>query len=455
MALEDRDELWMDFEESLRTLAAEAEEAEQPAALEHLGATLSPSLAVMTAPEVVSDLVGMLEEIEARALLRALAAAAPPRVAHEASEAIARLGEAPGSAAVEGVGTLVPERAWRLDNGEPVTSVLVECRRPGFPGSELFGFTIEHEETGGALKDGFMTGQQPEGGIEDRVAALPVEAEPLPAEVAVEELAAAARHGVEIDVGPLPDAVGPLTVLLRAVGVSDANAIVEPLPVLSLLTPFVDPAEELDELDEDEQRAEIDALLEELEAWQGQGDERARELALYIAGAMYDYRAGYADGDLAGWSEWELEEFLLDYVPRKVGLEDEDIDAVPATVCHVLRFLAESGRLETRAAARLGARALRLQRKFCEAARDPERFGLAKAMSAAMEADGVDLFDQDAIQGWIDEFNSLTVAEREDRVPALAAPQAPPGPEPAPKKRRSTAAKAKKRQRQARRRNRR
>ena len=114
---DDRDWLREDLEESLRDVAAEAEQAEQPAELEDLGARLIPSLAVVTAPEAVSGIVEMLEEIEARALLRALAAAAPPPVAQQASEAVARLGEPPGSPAADGVGRLVPERAWRLDNG--------------------------------------------------------------------------------------------------------------------------------------------------------------------------------------------------------------------------------------------------------------------------------------------------------------------------------------------------
>ena len=49
----DRDWLREDLEESLRDVAAEAEQAEQPAELEDLGARLIPSLAVVTAPEAV------------------------------------------------------------------------------------------------------------------------------------------------------------------------------------------------------------------------------------------------------------------------------------------------------------------------------------------------------------------------------------------------------------------
>jgi hypothetical protein len=66
------------------------------------------------------------------------------------------------------------------------------------------------------------------------------------------------------------------------------------------------------------------------------------ELAVYVAGVMADFRTSYAGGVLEGWNEPDLEEFLLDWVPRKVGLEDDDIEAAPEAVSWVLRSSARA-----------------------------------------------------------------------------------------------------------------
>jgi hypothetical protein len=92
---------------------------------------------------------------------------------------------------------------------------------------------------------------------------------------------------------------------------------------------------------------------------------------------MAGYRAWYADGSIHAWNAADLEGFLLGWVPRKVGVDDEDIEHVPATVAEVFGFLGETGSLPARQAA-LGRRARALTEEFALAARDPRRFGPAK-----------------------------------------------------------------------------
>ncbi len=65
--------------------------------------------------------------------------------------------------------------------------------------------------------------------------------------------------------------------------------------------------------DEDELRREIDAFVERFEAWYEahEPDDEALGRAVYIAGAMADYRTWYADGSIHAWNAADLEEFLL------------------------------------------------------------------------------------------------------------------------------------------------
>ncbi len=175
---------------------------------------------------------------------------------------------------------------------------------------------------------------------------------------------------------------------------------------------------------------------------------------------MADFRAWYADGAVTGWDAVDLGEYLLDFVPRKVGIDHDHVERFPQAVAEVFRFLGATGRRDPTAAEQLATAAVAATDEFVERATDPRNFGLAKAMTSAMLADGVDLSSQAAVERWIAGYNALPEEERQRRVPAFARPVllAPPSPRrqarPATSKRK-TAAKVRKTQRQARRRNRR
>ncbi len=123
----------------------------------------------------------------------------------------------------------------------------------------------------------------------------------------------------------------------------------------------------------------------------------------------------------------------------------------------MLRFLGETGSLPARQTEALGRRARALTEEFALAARDPRRFGPAKAIGEAMRADGIDVFDQAAVAAWIERFNELPREERDRRAPALAQPPFLPAATspPTPGKTRPNVKKARKAQRRARARSRR
>lgn len=359
-----------------------------------------------------------------------------------------------------------------MDADEPVTSALVACRRPGVPGFQILGFTLEWTETDGAIKDAFATVMveetQLEGTLLDRARAFGIEPEEISPEEAVERIVAGAGRCAEVGLGPGREALLAVTVLLRAGRRPDADELLEPLVALPALADVLgDVRDEQDgdddpELEEEALRAEVAELDAALDAWcAGCGfDEEWHDLVTYAGHTMADFRASYACGHVADWDATDLGEYLLDFVPRKVGIEASRIELFPEAVVEVISFLSETGRLEAEAAEELGTAALEAADRFVAAAREPGNLGLAKAVTAAMFEDGVDLADEAAVQGWIAGFNVSPEEERHRRVPAFARPQRPdlappPAPNPPAKPaagKRKTAAKARKAQRRARKR---
>jgi len=448
---------------SLREAVRSAARLDDPAELELFAGELLPTILLAETPGAAAEAVDVIAEAPGGlTLLKGMAAAAPPPVSALAAQAVARIGEGPASVAAAQAGTLVPVRAWELDAGEAVTSVLVECRRPGFACSQMVCFTLEWPLTDGALKDGFVSPPVEAGRVEADFLA-PVRAGGIvPAEIrpaaAVELVATGAARCAEEGLGPADGALLAVTLVLRAAGRPDADELLEPLPGLPSLEDFIDEVlEGAEEEDEEEAlAAEIDNLVATIDGWcAGQGlDDARRGLTCFAGGCMAEFRAHYLDGDLTGWTAADLEEFLLDYVPRKVSLEPESVERFPDAVVDVLRCLGDVGRLEPERAGGLATGVLELREEFVEEARDPSNWGLAKGMFAAMSMAGVDPTDGDAVQRWIDVFNGRPVEERERLVPALGSlphAEATGG----GNRKRKGAAKAKKAQRQARKRNRR
>ena len=130
-------------------------------------------------------------------------------------------------------------------------------------------------------------------------------------------------------------------------------------------------------------------------------------------------------------------------MPRKVTIADEDIERFPLAVAEVLHFLGGTGRLDAEEANDLARGAAAIAERFTAAARDRANYGPAKAMATAMLADGVDVHEQNQVDGWIAAYNTSPWSNAAARTAS---------PQPAsPAKKRSKTRKA---QRQARRRNR-
>lgn len=386
---------------------------DDPAELEQLAASLLVPLEQSEMPAEVASAV--LEAIEARrdadaaGVLAALAAVAAEPLAARAHQSAERLaGDGIVSRAAPAVGTLAVEEAVRIEG--PGAELLVALlRRPGRPDVQAALLAIEHQDTGGALVECALIPPAPV--AEARGLLDGVEGGGPPEPIAPDELAArvvaAARRAVDQEIALGHEAGPALPIVSRAL-TGDPTGLPRP----AVLAPWEDDDEELivDAADDEEGFHRVmDTLLDELEqharathrpggaVWQ-HGD--------FVASTMMQWKGGYDDGRLGRWTHEDLAEYLLDYFPRKVSVEDETLDAVPECVGAFLGFLDARGSLSGDPLEQLEEACEALRDEFRERAADGSGWGPAKSMVMQMLAEGVDPSRPGALDAWMADFNA-------------------------------------------------
>src|SRR4051794_11434494 len=442
----------------------DASPLDDPAELEALAATV---LAPLEQPEMPAEVAAaVFAAIEARrdpdaaGLLAALAALAGEPLAARAASGAERLAADGIVSAAAAVGMLAVQEAVRVE-GAGVELLVALLRRPGAREVQPAMLAIEHEHTGGALVQcalappaRFKDARDLLDGVEGASAPEPV----APGELA-ERVVAAAHRAIDQQIALGHEAGSALPIVSRAL-TGDAAGLPRP----AVLAPWEhdDPELIVDAADDEEgfQRV-IEMLLAELEqharathppggaVWQ-YGD--------FIASTMLQWKGGYDDGRLGRWTGADLAEYLLEYFPRKVSVDDETLDAVPECVCAFLGFLDERGSLSGEPLEHLEHAVQALRDEFHTRARDNSQWGLAKSMIMQMQAEGLDPSAPGALDAWMADFNARPRTQRDQVIGSTAdhiiqSAQLPPvvGPH-APKQQRAQRRKA---QRTARKRNRR
>jgi hypothetical protein len=127
-------------------------------------------------------------------------------------------------------------------------------------------------------------------------------------------------------------------------------------------------------------------------------------------------------GSLVDWKAEDVAQFLLWHYPMRGTTTGAEVEELPRRFDAFLAWLQASGR---GAAGRLApARAVLVEQRaaFLAAARDERRYGPAKLMSAQMQAEGVDIGDQEAAAAFVERFNER-LANDPTLLPMLGGPR--------------------------------
>jgi hypothetical protein len=126
---------------------------------------------------------------------------------------------------------------------------------------------------------------------------------------------------------------------------------------------------------------------------------RREELRLSrrVVAALYDYRFEMSDGCLGDLQDRHVQEFLLEYAPRRLLLSRPDRPKVPRVLVRHVSWLRRIGHLLPRRAHRLCILALQLLPQYLEAAQAPSQPGSARAALRGALSEGVDLGDEGAL----------------------------------------------------------
>ena len=393
---------------------------EDPAELEQFAAALlipleQPEIPLKVASAVV-DAIDARRDGNAAGVLAALAVLAAEPLATLAHASAQRLADAGiVSPAAAAVGTLAVEEAVRIE-GEGAELLVVLLARPGARELQAAILGIEHQDTGGALVDCGLT--PPASLSEARELLDGVDGAAAPQPIAADELAArvlaAARRAVDAEVALGHEAGPPMPIIARAL-TGDPTGLPRPF----LLAPWEqdDPELTVDAAEDEEGfHRVIDKLLHELEQHAKATHPRDRVLwqhGDFVASSMLQWKGSYDDGRLGRWTQEDLAEYLLDYFPRKVSVDEETLSAVPECVRAFLGFLDARGSLSGEPLEQLEQACEALRDEFHDHARDSSHWGLAKSMVMQMQAEGIDPAEPGALDAWMTDFNDRPREQRD------------------------------------------
>ena len=292
-----------------------------------------------------------IESLEARrgaegaTILAAIARLGSGREFSMADAALQRLREGGlESELPEALGERSLEEALLYAPGE-ADLYLFRLGRPGDRCVQIGYLVIERSQGGGVLVDGTLSEPLEQDDADPllhrlgrEVGIAELRGRPISAEQLVQAIRDACDRARKLEMAVEPELWFALSVLGRALGI-EADAL--SLPLARDGSPLqVDP--------EDEGLfAEVSgSLLDDFEDWveEEEKDEGPlRRNGGYVASSMLHWKWGYADGDLGHWSLEEVEEFLLDYAPRKLDTDEEVIADGPDCVAGLLSFLDQAG----------------------------------------------------------------------------------------------------------------
>lgn len=318
---------------------------------------------------------------EAAAVLLALAAVAPPRLATKARTAAAGLVRRglPTPAWAREVGQAAPTEAWVGSDTYGDQEILVTGFAYPGGGEHTICVLVDHN-LGGIAKDAY------------------------PAAALSETLARwreAEAEGITLRPAALSEVAGRLDDALVATdfrhGASPRLAEVRALLTARLAALPTPERPGLVELDHEGREELVADFLSSPEAT----GLLAEPSVVVVCHSLVAYRCDYGDGDPLRWSPTLAGLCLLDHFPAKVSLDEPDLVLVPAVLAAWVGFAGRRRGLPEEAVARTVAAVEHCRGEFALAMLDESRFGPAKRVAMEMLAEGVDLGDESAVTDWL------------------------------------------------------
>jgi hypothetical protein len=166
--------------------------------------------------------------------------------------------------------------------------------------------------------------------------------------------------------------------------------------------------------DDTSARPVITTLLDRYDAWYRAHHPGTEVVDVSDLDLLLNWKLNYADGRLDEWTVDQLEEFLLDWCPRKVSVSAADAALMPSSVAEAFTFLAHQRLLSptSEPGARLAAHARSLASRFTREMANPAGFGLAKSLFAGLDVDLDEPITPDRLDTLMAEFNALPLEER-------------------------------------------
>ena len=319
------------------------------------------------------------------AVLRALAAVAPPPLGSDAHAAAQRLAEqgVPDQPWARHIGTARCVEAWSTEDpfGDQIGYYAI-FRGEGY--LDHLVMALYDQNLGGIIKDasaGPLRGDPrrhlQQGGLT-----------PLPVDFA--QMAGRILAGVEmgdrfIDNAWTEDFKNTRALLVARMRRLNPRSFVDPEPI-----------------DAEQREALVEAFLSSPFA-----------PAIPEADPIADYCFDFAYPDPLRWSPIAVEAFLVDFLPRKTVLDSAEIAAVPEVLAGWIRFALSRKGLEDLWIDETVAAIDRWIPDFQKAVGNPANFGPAKAMFTTMLDEGVDPADPKAVEAWMEAFNNRPFEERD------------------------------------------
>ncbi|MGH3913100.1 MAG: hypothetical protein ACRDTC_06780 [Pseudonocardiaceae bacterium] len=155
--------------------------------------------------------------------------------------------------------------------------------------------------------------------------------------------------------------------------------------------------------------ARREEVLTDFVAWLAASDVTGADAG--DARVALDWKWGYQDGRLGRWTVADLEEFLLEWCPRKLSVPPAECGGIPTSIRAFMTFLAARGLLAP------GSAALSQLQRCCERnvsnfvtkMGDPANYGMAKGLFARAGGlePGMDLDDEDAVAALMERMEGL------------------------------------------------